>query len=115
MRVRRPWKRTLLVPACALNVSVPRTLGIVHLGFLRFARVSVLQRLLTLRPVLGCANVSVALAGSESLKRIVVPTGGLRLSFGRSEPRRNVLGAALAEDTDGANTVVVVLDVLLAG
>jgi hypothetical protein len=64
----------------------------VHLGFLRLPRVNVLQRLPTFRPVLGCANDSVAREGSESLELIVVPTGGRRLNPGSSEPRRNVPG-----------------------
>jgi hypothetical protein len=64
---------------------------------------------------LGCANVSVVRAGSESLKLIVVPTGARRVNLGSSEPRRKVEGLTFALDTAGEATLTVAVAVLFAG
>src|SRR5712691_6252392 len=84
-------------------------------GLRLLLRVGAIHRRPTLRPVLGCENASVAVAGSESLTLIVVPIGGLRLNLGKSEPSRNVLGEAFAKRTPGADTVTVALAVLFEG
>src|ERR1019366_10609994 len=70
-----PAKRTLFVPACAENFSVPAVMVRVQrcswLVFLASGR----HGLPNLRPLAGSVKVKVTLAGSFRLKEKVVPTG----------------------------------------
>jgi hypothetical protein len=113
----RPSKRTLFVPACAENVSVPAMTVRVQRCLCLFVLVCATQLLPTLRPMVGSVNVNVTLAASSRPKENVVPIGGLLLRFlelmaASALPSRQVLAVSLrllrtGGGGDGAASTVV--------
>ena len=92
MRLRRPWKRTLFLPALAAERSV------------QVARraCSVCASLAHFLPTAAAARwkLRVAAAASLSLKEIVVPTGAFEICA-RPLPRRHFFGETAMPEIEG--------------
>src|ERR1035437_5747233 len=94
----RPCKRTLLVPACAENVSGPAMTERVQRRLFLFFLVCATQDFPTLRPRAGSVNLKLTLADSLRPKENVVPSGSLfflALMWASALPSRQVFAVSL--------------------